>query len=262
MTYRIGWFSTGRDEAARELLKIVYENIEKGEIKDSEISFVFSNRVRKEDKQSDKFFDLVEKLGIELVCFSSRKFKPMMKKRKPERWRQLYDEEIIKRIDKFKVDLILLAGYMLILGEKICQKYPIINLHPALPNGPKGTWQEVIWELIEREAEQTGVMMHIVTPELDAGPPLSYCTFPIRGGKFDPLWENMKKKLKEKTLKEIKSEEGEDEPLFKEIRKEGVKRELPLIVYTLKLLSEGKIRIRNGKPTRSWCLNKEICSLM
>jgi phosphoribosylglycinamide formyltransferase-1 len=248
MTYKIGWFSTGRDKAARDLLKIVYENIKKGKIRNSQISFVFSNRIRGENIESDRFFDLVENLGIELIYLSSRKFKPAIKREDPERWRQLYDEEIIERIDPFRVDLIPLAGYMLILGRKICRRYSIINLHPALPDGPKGTWQEVIWQLIKKEANKTGVMMHIVTPDLDAGPPLTYCTFPIKGGKFDPLWEAMRKKLKKKTLEEIKTEEGEEEPLFKEIRKEGVKRELPLIVHTLNLLSEGKIKIRNGKP--------------
>jgi len=258
MTYKIGWFSTGRDKAARDLLKIVYQNIKKGEIRNSQISFVFSNRIRGENIESDRFFSLVKELGIELIHLSSRKFKSTIKKDDPERWRQLYDEEIIERIDKFRVDLIILAGYMLILGKETCRRYPIINLHPALPNGPKGTWQEVIWELIKKGAKETGVMMHIVTPDLDAGPPLTYCTFPIRGGKFDPLWEAMRKKLRGKTLKEIKAEEGEKESLFKEIRREGVKRELPLIVHTLKLLSEGKIKIRNGKPIRSWCLNKQI----
>jgi hypothetical protein len=38
MVYKIGWFSTGRDEAARDLLKTVYDNIQNGNIK-GEISF-------------------------------------------------------------------------------------------------------------------------------------------------------------------------------------------------------------------------------
>jgi phosphoribosylglycinamide formyltransferase-1 len=46
----------------------------------------------------------------------------------------------------------------------------MINLHPAAPGGPTGTWQEVIWQLIEGRAVETGVMMHLVTPELDRGP--------------------------------------------------------------------------------------------
>jgi len=117
MTYKIGWFSTGRDKAARDLLKTVYENVKGGQIENSEIGFVFSNRVKGEDK------DMVEKLGLNLTCLSCRKFNPEVGKREVERWRELYDGEIIKRIDKFKVDLIVLAGYMLILGRNICRRY-------------------------------------------------------------------------------------------------------------------------------------------
>ncbi|MFQ5835211.1 MAG: phosphoribosylglycinamide formyltransferase [bacterium] len=275
MSYKIGWFSTGRDEAARKLLKTVSDNIKQGRLPNLQIGFVFSNRTKREGRESDRFFKLVEKLGIDLVSFSSRNFRPEMRRKalvEEKRgkiklisyWRSLYDEEIIKRIDKFEVDLIVLAGYMLIVGEKLCRKYPMINLHPAAPKGPRGTWQEVIWKLIEKGARQTGVMMHLVTPQLDAGPPLTYCTFPIRGGKFDSLWEKLEEKLKRKPLEKIKREEGEAEPLFKEIRKEGARRELPLIVHTLKALSDKTIELRGeelmkeGRAVGGFCLNEEI----
>ncbi|GAH31243.1 unnamed protein product [marine sediment metagenome] len=107
-------------------------------------------------------------------------------------------------------------------------------------------------------------MMHLVTPELDVGPPLTYCTFPIKGGKFDSLWEKWEERLKRKPLETIKNEEGENEPLFKEIRKEGVRRELPLIVHTLKALSDktielrGQKLIRKGRVVEGYCLNEEI----
>ncbi|MCD6472152.1 formyl transferase [Candidatus Aerophobetes bacterium] len=256
--YRIGWFSTGRDKAARDLLWTIWDNIKEGIINNLKISFIFSNRIKGEDKESDLFFQLANSLGIEIISFSSQKFKIELRKKGIKedkegkvklinKWRNLYDKEIENRISKFDADLIVLAGYMLILGEKICKKYSIINLHPAAPDGPKGTWQEVIWNLIENKAQRTGVMMHLVTPELDAGPPLTYCTFSIRGENFDPLWKEMEKKLKIKSLNQIKTEEGEDEPLFKKIREEGVKRELPLIVWTFKAFSEGKIKIKAGK---------------
>lgn len=272
-TYKIGWFSSGKDEAARSLLKVVYDNIREGKLGNLKISFVFSNRTKGENKESDSFLSLAEELGIHPVSFSSRRFKPKMRKKGFEAvrkgdvelikdWRELYHKEVAKRVDKFDVDFIILAGYMLIIGKDLCQKYPMINLHPALPGGPKGTWQKVIWELIRQRAKATGVMMHLVTPQLDAGPPLTYATFSIRGGKFDSLWENIEKKLERKTLEEIKKEEGEKEPLFKEIRKEGVRRELPLIVHTLKAFSKEKIRIkeamRKGEVITAHCLNKEI----
>lgn len=274
-TYKIGWFSSGRDEAAGQLLKVIYDNIKKKKLKNLAISFVFSDRIKGEKEESDCFFRLVENLKINLVTFSSREFKPEMRKEglklaKKENfsainhWRNLYHSKVIKLIDEFRIDLIVLAGYMLIIGEDLCRKYPMINLHPALPGGPKGTWQEVIWELIKQKAKESGVMMHLVTPQLDAGPILIYCSFSLGGDKFDSLWKKMEEKLKRKTLEKIKEEEGEKESLFKKIREEGVKRELPLIVYTLKAISEGKIKLKEGKVISEgqeidgYCLNEEI----
>jgi len=274
-TYHIGWFSTGRDEAAGQLLKVIYDNIKKKKLENLAISFVFSNRIKGEKEESDCFFRLVENLKINLVTFSSREFKPEMRKKGLKsakkgnfsainHWRNLYHSEIIKLIDEFRIDLIVLAGYMLIVGRDLCHDYPMINLHPALPGGPKGTWQEVIWELIKQKNKESGVIMHLVTPQLDAGPILTYCSFSLRGNKFDALWKKIEKKLKRKTLKKIKEEEGEHEPLFKKIREEGIKRELPLIVYTLKAISEEKIKLKEGKiisegqEIDGYCLNEEI----
>jgi hypothetical protein len=102
----------------------------------------------------------------------------------------------------------------------------------------------VIWKLIESEASETGVMMHLVIPELDKGPPVTYCTFPIRGEPFDRHWEE----IKGLPVNELMAH---DNPLFSLIRSEGVKRELPLIVVTLKAFSKGTVRIEEGKVTDS-----------
>jgi len=275
--YEIGWLSTGRDKAARDLLKVVHDNIKEGKLANLKISFIFSNRGGGETKESDLFFELARNLGVKVISFSSGSFSPELRERGLreekrgesrliEDWRRLYDREIMKRAGRFRPHLLVLAGYMLILGGEICQRYSIINLHPALPQGPRGTWQEVIWKLIEGGSDKTGVMIHLVTPELDAGPPLTYCRFPIRGGKFDLLWQRMEEKLKKKSLKEISEEEGENESLFQEIRREGVKRELPLMVHTLKLLSEGKLKVKGrrvfqkGKIISGLPVDREICN--
>jgi len=180
--YKLGWFSTGRDKAARDLLKTVNSSINRGEIK-AKIAFVFSTREPGESKESDLFLKLVEKYHIPLICFSYQKFKA--RKEAPSLLRLDYDREVMERLKDFHPDLCVLAGYMLIVGKEMCQKYNMVNLHPAAPGGPTGTWQEVIWQLIDSKAQETGVMMHLATPELDKGPPATYCTFPIRGKPFD-----------------------------------------------------------------------------
>ena len=243
--YKIGWFSSGRDEAARELLAVVWDSIQNGFI-DAEFDFVFSNRERGQDAESDRFFELVDSYKIPLVCYSPKAFKPDSRKENLEEWRIAYDKEIIVRLKDYNPDLCVLAGYMLITGPELCRKFTMINLHPAEPSGPTGTWQEVIWKLIADGSDRTGVMMHHVTEILDRGPPITYCYFPIRGGKFDGLWDQMENKLKDKSLEDVMREEGESEPLFSEIRVEGVRRELPLIIQTIKEFAEERIEIKDG----------------
>ena len=226
------------------MLTVVHDAIKNGFI-DAEIEFVFCNRDVGQDPETDAFFELVKSYGLSFVTFSSKSYKPQLRKSDMEEWRLAYDREVIKGLLPFSPDLCVLAGYMLITGEELCKNYTMINLHPAEPSGPTGTWQEVIWELLRKKADRTGVMMHLVTPELDRGPPITYCTFPIRGGKFDALWDGLEEKLKSSTLDQIAQNEGEDEPLFSEIRKEGVKRELPLIIQTIKEFSDGRVKVED-----------------
>ncbi len=239
---KIGWFSTGRDKAARDLLTVVEDGIKQGEIK-ANICFAFSNREPGETIESDLFFKLVKSYRIPLVYFSSQKFKPQRRTESLPQWRLEYDREVMKQLKEFYPDLCVLAGYMLIIGEEMCRKYNMINLHPAAPGGPTGTWQEVIWKLIEHRASQTGVMMHLVTPELDKGPAVTFCTFSIRGEPFDKYWKDIERH----SLEQIKKQQGEDSPLFKLIRQHGLAREFPLITATLKAFSEGEVKIDKGR---------------
>jgi len=263
--YQLGWFSTGRDKAARDLLATVNSSIKLGEIK-AEIAFVFCSREPGESEESDLFLRLVEDEHIPLICFSYQKFragKAVPSTRQEEAlplWRFDYDREVMNRLQSFHPDLCVLAGYMLIVSQEMCQRYNMINLHPAAPGGPKGTWQEVIRQLIESKAQETGVMMHLVTPELDMGPPVTYCTFPIRGKPFDKYWE----KIEKLPLTSAKKH-NEEEPLFKLIRKHGLAREFPLIISTLKAFSQGKVKIMagkivdaEGKPINGYNLSNEI----
>ncbi len=228
----IGWFSTGRDEATRQLLQAVWDKSHSGDI-NGEISFVFSNHEPGEAKESDLFFELVRSYNIPLVCLSHKKFKTAKEEEDlgiKKEWRIKYDREVHKKIEPFAPDLCVLAGYMLIVSEELCQKYDMINLHPAPPGGPTGSWQEVIWALIQNEAETTGTMMHLVTPELDRGPVISYCLFSIKGEPFTEYWRKDDKNM-----------------LFRLIRQHELVREFPLIILTLQALSQGDIGIKDGR---------------
>ncbi|MFA5054647.1 MAG: formyltransferase family protein [Dehalococcoidia bacterium] len=254
--YRIGWFSTGNGEGSRNLLRFTWNSIIRGDLK-AEIAFVFCNREPGEHKGSDEFMKLVHDYSLPLVCVSSKQFKQAG----TGDWRSRFEEEVMSKLEPYSFDLGVLAGYMLIVGREMCKKYPMINLHPAPPDGPAGTWQEVIWQLIEKKAKETGAMTHLVTPVLDGGPVVSYCKFSIRGKPFDRYWDE----IKGLPLWEIQKHEGERNPLFIEIRKQGAAREIPLVISTIKAFSEGKIKIDNGKvvdvkgkPIKGYDLSREI----
>jgi folate-dependent phosphoribosylglycinamide formyltransferase PurN len=246
--YKIGWFSTGRGSGSKGLLKAAQDAIKAGEL-DAEIEFVFCSRERGETEPTDQYLDMVKDYGIPLVSYSYQKYKAMRGMPNPDpgaplpQWRIDYDKDVLKRLVKFKPDLCVLAGFMLITSPIMCEKYDIINLHPAAPDGPAGTWQQVIWKLIETKANMHGVKMHVAIPELDAGPTATYCLFSIRGNAFDKLWAE----IKGKTAEEIKAGEGVENGLFKEIRRHGAARELPLVVSTLKAFSRGKVRITKDR---------------
>lgn len=255
----IGWFSSGRDQAAIDLLRVVYKAIEDGSIA-GKISFVFVSREKGEKPESDRFIDYANNLDLDVIELSHRGFEPELRRKALEEsnklgkdspslieWRTMFDKAVLKKLERYPVDLVVLAGYMLIVSPYMCRKYNMINLHPALPGGPKGTWQEVIWQLMEERAKKTGVMMHLITPELDSGPPITYCEFSISDEQIQPLWDSWEEKRKRRTLNEIQAYEGENEPLFCEIRRRGLMREFPIIVATLKSASYGQFKIINGE---------------
>lgn len=246
---KLGWFSTGRGPGSRNLLRTVMEEKEKHDL-DIEIAFVFCNWDNTEEPNSKKeqremFFDMIKGYNIPLVTKSWKSFRPDLWDTDEKAWRDEYGKEIRKLTEGYNIDLGILAGYMLWMDDGTCEVYDMLNLHPALPDGPKGTWQEVIWELIRTDASSQGAMLHLCTPEWDRGAPLTYCSFPIRGGEYDALWEQMYEKLKTKSLDEIIASEGVNEPLFKKIREDGAMREQPLIVETIKSFADGRVKIEN-----------------
>lgn len=264
MALQIGWFSTGRDEAALWLLDETVKAIS-SEFLPIEIAFVFCNREEGDSPQSDAFLAYVKKVGLPLIAFSSRRFLPeLWRKGKSgdekalREWRRRYHDEVAERLAPFlaRVPFSLLSGYMLIVSDEFCDAYTLLNLHPALPGGPKGSWQDVMWELIRQRAEFAGAQIHIVTPELDSGPPVTYCRVPIRTPDVMPLWEAMERKLKDQPLEAIIAAEGEREPLFAKIRERQLAREVPLIHLTLKKFAEGKLSLHGktvywaGEPAR------------
>jgi phosphoribosylglycinamide formyltransferase 1 len=244
---RIGWLSTGRDVAASNLLADVVARAQQDDVP-LEIGAVFSDRERGEAPESDRFLDLVDRLGFPAVTLSSRESWAEARGRGVSRadWRQEYHRRVAELLKPFNLGVLVMAGYMLIASPELCRRFAILNLHPALPGGPKGTWQEVIWELLEGEAEETGAMIHLATAQLDRGPVVSTFSFSLRGPDWDPLWEQWHAKRETLSVAEIAAAEGEAEPLFAEIRRRGEVREIPLLYQTLRQFVDGGLNTSNG----------------
>lgn len=81
-----------------------------------------------------------------------------------------YINELIKNLDVYKPDLIILAGYMRIIPSQILDIYPmkIINIHPSLlPSYPGMDSIKRAWE---DRATYSGVTVHYVNDGIDQGP--------------------------------------------------------------------------------------------
>ena len=81
-----------------------------------------------------------------------------------------FDQELIKILEKYDPDLIVLAGFMRILSELFVDKYigKLINIHPSLL--PKYPGLETHKKVIENKDSHHGVTIHYVDKTLDGGP--------------------------------------------------------------------------------------------
>ena len=84
--------------------------------------------------------------------------------------RASYDRALVERLREFKIDFVVLAGYMRLLSSYFIQQYPdkILNIHPALLPSFKGV--HAIKEAFEHGVRVTGPTVHFVTDGVDEGP--------------------------------------------------------------------------------------------
>ena len=78
-----------------------------------------------------------------------------------------HEDEMIKLFEAWKVDLIILAGYMRVIKNPSDFPCPIINVHPSLL--PKYKGLNVVERAMEAGEEKTGCTVHYVNEELDGG---------------------------------------------------------------------------------------------
>lgn len=266
MSLRLGWFTTARGPGSRAMFEAIVAAMEAGQLQGAQFSVVFCNRDPGEDPVTDDFLARVRGLDIPLVTRSSVAFRKQVggDRSRPEEplpaWRLDYDREVEAALADYPFDLGVLAGYMLIFEREFSARHPLLNLHPALPDGPAGTWREVIRYLIRTRATESGIMLHLAIPEVDAGPVVACCRYPLRGSAFDQHWAAI-----EERLDTLDDDALEATSLFTAIRSAGIRREAPLLVATLAEFASGRLiaeerRILDAsrQPARPTDLTSEV----
>jgi phosphoribosylglycinamide formyltransferase 1 len=96
--------------------------------------------------------------------------------------RAAYDRELIRILTENDVDLVVLAGYMMLVGGEIVETFPhrIMNIHPALLPSFPGT--SGVADALDHGVKITGVTVHFVDEGLDTGPIIVQESVPVLPG--------------------------------------------------------------------------------
>jgi phosphoribosylglycinamide formyltransferase-1 len=96
--------------------------------------------------------------------------------------REAFDAELARVIDGFAPDLVVLAGFMRILGAGFVRHYEgrLLNIHPSLLPAFPGLHTHR--RALQAGCQAVGATVHFVTPELDHGPIVMQSVVPVRPG--------------------------------------------------------------------------------
>ncbi|ODV00062.1 MAG: phosphoribosylglycinamide formyltransferase [Rubrivivax sp. SCN 70-15] len=96
--------------------------------------------------------------------------------------REAFDTELARVIAGFEPDLVVLAGFMRILGAAFVRQFEgrLLNIHPSLLPAFPGLHTHR--RALEAGCQAVGATVHFVTPELDHGPIVMQSVVPVRAG--------------------------------------------------------------------------------
>ena len=159
---RLGVLASGRGSN----LQAIIDAIENGTLH-ARIVVVVSN------KRDAPALDRARKHGITEVFLDP---KPLVGR--PDT-REAYDRALLDVLQKYEVELVLLAGYMKIVTSVLIQAYPqrIMNIHPALLPAFPGL--DVQQKALDHGVKISGCTVHFVTEGVDEGPIIVQAAVPI-----------------------------------------------------------------------------------
>lgn len=140
-------------------LQAIIDGINDGKITKTSIEVVISNN------KNAYALERAMNSGLNVECVSPKEYDN----------RELFARELLNRINQYKVDLIVLAGYLVVIPGIIIEQYPnkIINIHPSLIPAFCGTGYyglKVHEGVLDRGAKITGATVHFVDEGTDTGP--------------------------------------------------------------------------------------------
>lgn len=140
-------------------LQAIIDAIEAGRIHDTEISLIISNN------SNAYALERAKKAGIEGICISPKSYEN----------RDAFNAAFLEKLDAAKVDLVVLAGFLVVIPEIMIKKYRnrIINIHPSLIPSFCGTGYyglKVHEGVLARGVKVTGATVHFVDEGTDTGP--------------------------------------------------------------------------------------------
>ena len=140
-------------------LQAIIDAIAAGQIQDTEISVVISNN------PGAYALERAKMAGVEGICVSPKSYET----------REAFNEAFLQTLDSYDVDLVVLAGFLVVIPETMIQKYRnrIINIHPSLIPSFCGTGYyglKVHEGVLARGVKITGATVHFVDEGTDTGP--------------------------------------------------------------------------------------------
>lgn len=112
------------------------------------------------DKPSAYVLERAKRLGVPAFAFDPKAYDG----------KAAFETVIVEKLRELDISLVVLAGYMRLVGEVLLSAYEgrIINLHPSLL--PAFTGKDAIGQALEYGVKLTGVTVHFVDAGLDTGP--------------------------------------------------------------------------------------------
>lgn len=140
-------------------LQAIIDSVKNGTITNTELVGVISNN------KNAYALTRAEENGIDAKCISPKDYES----------REVFNQELLKAVDAYEPDLIVLAGYLVVIPPEMIKKYKnrIINIHPSLIPSFCGTGYyglKVHEAALERGVKVVGATVHFVDEGTDTGP--------------------------------------------------------------------------------------------